>query len=96
MIISTVIADIREEARTGGRQYWQVMLEHEGFSVGDKGNLEAVARSGARLSVPILGVVEDDGEIWLRVEKPLMAGTEVTAHVEHSDCEDGIERTPAS
>jgi hypothetical protein len=80
---STVIADIREEGRTEGRQHWQLLLEHDGFAEGDRGTLEAVARSGAKLSIRILEVVEDNGEIWLRVEKPLMAGTEVTAHVEH-------------
>lgn len=96
MTFSTVITDIREEGRTGGRQCWQVMLQHEGFSPGDKGTLEAVARSGARLSVSILGVVEDGGEIWLRIEKPLMAGTQVTAHVQHSECLDRIERTSPS
>jgi hypothetical protein len=79
---STVIADIREEGRTEGRQHWQVRLEASGFAAGDKGTLEAVARSGAKLSIHVLGVVEDSGEIWLRIEKPLMAGTQVTACVE--------------
>lgn len=82
MTFSTVIADIREERRTEGRQHWQVLLEHAGFAPGDRGTLEAVARSGARLSITVLAVVEEDGEIWLRVEKPLMAGTVVKAHVE--------------
>ena len=82
MKFSTVIADIREEGRTEGRQHWQLLLEHGGFAPGDTGMLEAFARSGAKLSIPVLGVVEESGEIWLRVEKPLMAGTEVTAHVE--------------
>lgn len=82
MKFSTVIVDIREEGRTGGRQHWQLLLEHGGFAAGDRGTLEAVARSGAKLSIPVLGVVEDSGEIWLRVEKPLMAGTQVMAHVE--------------
>jgi alanyl-tRNA synthetase len=49
------------------------------FRAGDTGVLEAVARSGTRLRVPVLDVVEDaEGEIWLVVEKPLAAGTEVT------------------
>lgn len=82
MTFSTMVADIREEGRTEGRQHWQVLLEQAGFAPGDRGTLEAVARSGARLSIPVLGVVEDDGEIWLRVEKPLMTGTEITAHVD--------------
>ena len=34
----------------------------------------AVARSGARLVVPVLGVTVDDaGEVWHVVEKPLAA-----------------------
>lgn len=84
MTFSTVIADIREEGRSEGRQHWQVLLEGTGFAPGDKGTLEAVARSGARLSIPVLGVVEEGGEIWIRVQKPLMAGTKVTAHVEQA------------
>jgi alanyl-tRNA synthetase len=41
-----------------------------------------VARSGARLVVPVLGVVVDDGgEVWHVVEKPLAAGTAVTGRV---------------
>jgi alanyl-tRNA synthetase len=79
---STVVADIREEGRTDGRQRWQLLLKQAGFAPGDRGTIEAVARSGARLVIPVLGVIEDRGEIWLRVEKPLMAGAEVTAHVE--------------
>jgi hypothetical protein len=46
--------------------------------VGDVGVLEAVARSGVKLMVPVLGVVLDDaGEVWHVVEKPLAAGTMV-------------------
>ena len=50
--------------------------------LGDVGVLEAVARSGARLVVPVLGVVMDAaGEVWHVVEKPLAAGTTVTGRV---------------
>ncbi|HEU4635416.1 MAG TPA: hypothetical protein VFS41_04510 [Edaphobacter sp.] len=84
MTFSTVIADIREEGRSEGRQHWQVLLEEAGFAPGDKGTLEAVARSGAKLSIPVLGVVKDGGEIWIRVQKPLMTGTKVTARVERA------------
>jgi alanyl-tRNA synthetase len=60
------------------------------FRAGDMGVLEAVARSGTRLTVPVLDVVEDgDGEVWLVVEKPLAAGTEVTGRVSPPQ---GIER----
>lgn len=84
MSFSSVVVDIREERRSGGRQQWQLLLEHSEFRVGDTGVLEAVARSGVRLAVPILGVYEENGEIWLRVEKPLMAGTVVIAQIERT------------
>lgn len=82
MSFSSVVVDIREERRSGGRQQWQLLLEDSEFKEGDTGLLEAVAPSGVRLSVPVLGVVEEDGEVWLRVEKPLTAGTIVTGQVE--------------
>jgi alanyl-tRNA synthetase len=45
--------------------------------------LEAMARSGTRLVIPVLSVtVDDEGEVWHVVEKPLAAGTEVTGRVE--------------
>jgi hypothetical protein len=79
---SAVVVDIREESRASGRQLWQLLLNRTEFVPGDTGTVEAVARSGAKLVVPVLGAVDDEGEIWLQVEKPLMAGTEVTGHVE--------------
>jgi len=78
---SAVVVDILEESRSAGRQRWQVLLDRTEFRAGDKGTLEAVARSGARLSVPVLGVVEQGGETWHLVEKPLTAGTPVTGYV---------------
>jgi hypothetical protein len=78
---SSVVLDIREERRVSGRQRWQLLLEKTEFAVGDTGELEAVARSGARLCVPVFGALEDGGEVWLQVEKPLMAGTAVTGRV---------------
>ena len=83
MRFSSVVVDIREEGRVGGKQQWQLLLKETKFTAGDTGVLEAVARSGARLSVPVLGALEEKGEIWLRVEKPLMAGTEVTGWIEN-------------
>ena len=60
--------------------------EREHFREGDSGVLEAVARSGARLVVPVLRVVVDEeGDVWHVVEKPLAAGTEVTGRVRLSD-----------
>jgi hypothetical protein len=77
-----VVVDIREESRVAGRQRWQMMLDRTEFGAGNVGALEAVARSGVRLVVPVLSVVVDDaGEVWLVVEKPLAAGTAVTARV---------------
>jgi hypothetical protein len=77
-----VVTDIREESRMGGRQRWQMSLDRTAFEVGDVGELEAVARSGARLVVPVLGTVVDSaGEVWHVVEKPLAAGTAVTGRV---------------
>jgi hypothetical protein len=75
---SGVVTDIREESRAGGKQRWQMALDQTDFAVGDVGVLEAVARSGVKLMVPVLGVVLDDaGELWHVVEKPLAAGTVV-------------------
>jgi alanyl-tRNA synthetase len=56
-------------------------LDRTEFVAGDVGALEAVARSGARLVVPVLGVVTEAGEVWHVVEKPLAAGTMVTGRV---------------
>ena len=79
---SSVVTDIREESRAAGRQRWQMALDQTEFAVGDVGMLEAVARSGAKLVVPVLGVVIDAaGEVWHLVEKPLAAGTRVTGRV---------------
>ncbi len=82
---SGVVTDIREESRTAGKQRWQMMLDRTEFVAGDVGFLEAVARSGARLVVPVLGVVKDEvGDVWHVVEKPLAAGTQVTGSVGES------------
>jgi hypothetical protein len=76
------VTDIREESRLGGRQRWQMALDRTQFSAGTVGELHAVARSGARLVVPVLGTVVDAaGEVWHVVEKPLATGTNVTGHV---------------
>lgn len=82
MSFSAVVVDIREERRVAGRQRWQVLLDRSEFTAGDRGELEAVARSGSRLVVPVLGAVMDGAEMWLQVEKPLATGTEVTGFVE--------------
>ena len=79
---SCVVTEIREESRVAGKQRWQMALDRTEFVAGDVGMLEAVARSGARLAVPVLDVVTDAaGEVWHVVEKPLAAGTRVTGRV---------------
>ncbi|MBN9616492.1 MAG: hypothetical protein BGO25_07995 [Acidobacteriales bacterium 59-55] len=79
---SAVVTDIREESRIAGRQRWQMALDRTEFGAGDVGTMEAVARSGVRLVVPVLDVVVDAaGDVWHVVEKPLAAGTAVTARV---------------
>ena len=77
-----VVVDIREESRISGRQRWQILLNRTAFaSSAPTGSLEAVARSGARLQVAVLGIVEVGDEVWHIVDKPLAAGTVVTGRV---------------
>ena len=77
-----VVTDIRLESRIEGVARWQMAVSSSTFKAGDVGVLEAVARSGTRLVVPVLSAVEDaEGEVWLVVEKPLAAGTEVRGRV---------------
>ena len=79
---AAVVTDIREESRVDGRQRWQMSLDRTEFRAGAVGQLEAVAKSGARLVVPVLWTIEDGaGEVWHIVEKPLAAGTPVTGRV---------------
>ncbi|MEO8735186.1 MAG: hypothetical protein ABI380_01465 [Edaphobacter sp.] len=79
---TAVVVDIREESRVAGRQRWQMALDRTEFRAGDVGAMEAVARSGAKLVVPVLGVLMDAaGEVWHVVEKPLAAGTAVKGRV---------------
>ncbi len=77
------VTDIREERRVEGKVRWQLQLDRTEFLAGDAGTMEAVARSGALLTVPVLSVsVDGAGEFWHVVEKPLATGTEVTGRVE--------------
>jgi alanyl-tRNA synthetase len=83
---AAVVTDIREESRLGRQQRWQMTLDHTDFGPGDTGVIEAIARSGARLEVPVLAVeIDDAGEVWHLVEKPLTAGTAVTGRVGRSE-----------
>jgi alanyl-tRNA synthetase len=78
---TAAVTDIRLESRTGETARWQMTLDRTEFRPGDTGALEAVARSGTRIAVPVLAVIEDAGNIWHIVEKPLAAGTDVTGRV---------------
>jgi hypothetical protein len=82
---TAVVTDIREESRVAGRQRWQMALDRTEFGAvegKDFGVMEAVARSGTRLVVPVIGVTVDaSGEVWHVVDKPLAAGTSVTGRV---------------
>jgi alanyl-tRNA synthetase len=86
---TATVTDIRLDSRAGTDQLWQVALDRTAFypeSGGqpwDTGVLIAVARSGAKLEVPVERVEEDEhGEVWHYVRKPLVAGTEVTGWVD--------------
>ncbi|MEO7028929.1 MAG: alanyl-tRNA editing protein [Acidobacteriaceae bacterium] len=83
------VTDIRLDSREGAEQLWQVALDRTAFypegggQPCDTGTLVAVARSGATLEVAVERVEEDEhGEVWHYVRKPLVAGTEVTGHVD--------------
>ncbi|MEO6911917.1 MAG: hypothetical protein ABI158_13445 [Edaphobacter sp.] len=83
MEFKAVVVDIREESRVAGRQRWRMALDRTEFRIGDAGTMEAVARSGVKLLVPVLGVVVDEaGDVWHVVDKPLAAGTAVTVRVD--------------
>jgi alanyl-tRNA synthetase len=78
MAFESVVTDIRLESRVGLEAVWWMSLDKTDFAVGDTGILEAVTRSGTRLSIPVSSVVQDaEGVLWHVVEKPLAAGTEV-------------------
>jgi hypothetical protein len=83
---AAVVTDIREESRLGRQQRWQMALDCTDFGPGDTGVIEAIARSGRRLEVPVLAIeIDDAGEVWHLVEKPLAAGTAVTGRVSKSE-----------
>ena len=77
MSFTATVVDIVEQGREAGQQVWQVLLDRTEFRAGDAGVLEAVAKSGAKLTVPVLGVVERGGELWHQVQKPLLQEPEV-------------------
>ena len=79
---AAVVAEIHERSRAGGRQQWLIALDRTEFGEGDSGTFEAISRGGARLVVPVFGVeVDEAGETWHLVEKPLLVGTEVMGKI---------------
>jgi hypothetical protein len=74
---SAVVTDIRLESREGGAVRWRMTLDRTEFKAGDTGILQAVSRTGTRIEVPVLAVIEEAGDTWHIVEKPLAAGTDV-------------------
>ncbi|HEY4211653.1 MAG TPA: hypothetical protein VGM84_09255 [Steroidobacteraceae bacterium] len=78
---SAVVTDIRLESREGATVRWRMTLDHTQFTAGDTGLLEAVSRTGTRIEVPVLAVIDDAGDIWHIVEKPLAGGTDVTGRI---------------
>jgi alanyl-tRNA synthetase len=78
-----VVTDIRLESREGNTVRWRMTLDRTEFKAGDTGVLQAVSRTGTRIEVPVLAVIDDAGDIWHIVEKPLAGGTDVTGRVTH-------------
>jgi len=78
---AAVVTDIRLESREGDRARWQMTLSQTHFHAGDTGVLEAVSRTGTKIEVPVIAVIEQDGDVWHVVEKPLAAGTDVMGTV---------------
>ena len=75
---TAVVTDIRLESREGaGPARWRMTLDNTQFTPGSTGVLEAVSRTGTRIEVPVLAVIDDAGTLWHIVEKPLAAGTDV-------------------
>ena len=74
---SAVVTDIRLESREGPTVRWRMTLDRTTFTPGDTGILVATSRSGTRIEVPVLSVLDDAGDIWHIVEKPLAGGTDV-------------------
>ena len=61
---------------------WSLTLDPAEFAEGDTGSLEATTRSGTRLEIRVTAVTADaEGVLWVVVEKPLAAGTEVRCTV---------------
>jgi alanyl-tRNA synthetase len=78
---SAVITDIRLESRDAAAVRWRMTLDRTQFAPGDTGTLHAVSRTGTRIQIPVLAVIDEAGDTWHIVEKPLAAGTDVTGRI---------------
>ena len=78
---SAAITDIQLQSREGTEVRWRMTLTATEFKPGDTGMLIATSRSGTRIEIPVLSVIEHSDDIWHIVEKPLAAGTDVIGHV---------------
>jgi len=93
------VVDVRESVREQGRSEWQIALDRTAFyptSGGqpfDTGILEAAARSGAIIEVPIHAVHEDDGgEIWHTTEKVLQPGVHIRGRIDRQRRRDHMQQ----
>jgi alanyl-tRNA synthetase len=78
----TEVADIRLHSQAKERSLWQLALRESPFQPGDTGSLRATARSGASIEIAVLAIEPDEeGTLWHNTEKPLLAGTTVTATI---------------
>ena len=76
------VTDIRLESRVGLAGTWSLTIHPAQFREGETGMLQATTRSGTQLEIPVMAASADaDGAVWLVVEKPLAAGTEVLCTV---------------
>lgn len=76
-----VVTDIREHSRERGQSVWQISLDRSAFRADALGTLQATARSGASIEIPVIAVEEVDGEVWHTTEKPLLPGVAVVARL---------------
>jgi hypothetical protein len=77
-MFEAVVTEIHLESHDAGRSVWRIALDRTEFELGDTGELEAKARSGAKLIIPVLCVAADSGgKLWHVVEKPVTEGTKI-------------------
>src|SRR4051794_2459484 len=99
MEFSARVEDVRELTRAGTQSTWALRLDRTAFyptSGGqpfDRGVLEAQARSGAKLELPVLDVNEDEaGEVWHVTEKVVEPGIEVRGMIDRERRRDHMQQ----